>query len=96
MSLNVEHAEAMQRGGDMSEKFFTYALELVYPNGRSHVCVVSLPQELEAGSQFELYGRVWRVKRRRPARLSAPPGQVVCEAVSRAPAARTAAAAVTN
>lgn len=34
---------------------------LNYPNGRSHVLEYEGPQEFHVGSEFELYGRRWRV-----------------------------------
>lgn len=36
-------------------------LSLNYPNGRMHVLDYDGPQEFRVGTEFELYGRRWRV-----------------------------------
>ena len=36
-------------------------IALQYPNGRTYEGVYTTPHELEAGHEFDLYGRRWRV-----------------------------------
>lgn len=36
-------------------------LSLNYPNGRAHLLDYEGPQEFHVGTEFELYGRRWRV-----------------------------------
>ena len=34
---------------------------LRYPNGRIHKTVLESPRPMPAGSEFAMYGRIWRV-----------------------------------
>ncbi len=63
-------------------------LSLQYPNGRSHsVEWADETTKLAPGTEFELYGRRWRVigpdTRRRP---HTPKDVLICEAIGVAPA----------
>jgi hypothetical protein len=54
---------------------------LRYPNGRVHEAVYESKQPMAAGSEFSMYGRVWRViglttKPRR--HISGPPPRLLC------------------
>jgi hypothetical protein len=57
-------------------------LVLEYPNGRQHTCTTTTEQELSAGTQFEMFGHVWRVSRIETARRGPASRRLVCVSVS--------------
>jgi hypothetical protein len=63
-------------------------VELRYPNGRSAERV--LPVELQAGDEFELYGRHWQVVATAPLPRSRErgPRRLVCESIAQPPGNR--------
>ena len=64
---------------------------LRYPNGRVHETVVESAQPLPAGSEFAMYGRIWRVigqtAKRRSHIPAGPPPRLLC--VEAAPTGHT-------
>jgi hypothetical protein len=58
---------------------------LEYPNGRMHMCTIKSPRELTTGSEFGMFGRVWRVSRvrRPPSRPGFETPYLVCVEVQR-------------
>lgn len=51
---------------------------LEYPNGRRHTCTITTTDELSAGSEFERFGRSWRVVRVHYPRRDSDPVYLVC------------------
>jgi hypothetical protein len=60
------------------------SVALEYPNGRTHLCTIKTPYRLTPGIEFELFGRVWRVKGVQPSGRDALPG-VACLTVGHSP-----------
>ena len=63
---------------------------LEYPNGRTHMCTITSERELDAGAEFEMFGRSWRVSHVHSPKRGSDPTYLVCISVGK----RAAAAAV--
>jgi hypothetical protein len=56
-------------------------LALEYPNGRIHECELEVVPPLRPGSEFDAYGRRWRVQHIVPADRNHPQPWLLCTAV---------------
>ena len=67
------------------EQPLTVDLMLAYPTGRSRVCKLETHTPLRVGSEFDLYGRHWRVARLIPADYWNPETRWLCTSVGPGP-----------